>query len=800
MKKFTWKPRRSLLALAILSATGTVLAEPQTHHLSIAPQSMSDALKALAAETHIQIFSDGDALKGKQSSGIQGDFTAREALQKLLTGTGLTYIFTADDAVAVKAAENGSNATSTLPAVTVEGKPVSDLDSVENTYNRKNASTATKTETPLMETPGTVNVITRKQIEDRQSWTPDEALKYTAGVNSPSGGGRTPYDQAFILRGFSTGETGDIGGFYYRDGFRMSGIPIAMGNVERIELLKGPASVLYGRAEPGGLINVVYKKPQATPHYVLEQQFGNYDFYRTNVDATGALTEDNKVLYRFNLQNVNSESFVPYVENNLLSLSPQLTWNINDRTQINFQLDYSRTEFTYPQGNPVIGGQIADVPHERLLELYKPTEPDGHSENYVAAVDLTHQFNDNWKLKWNGLYANQELNWIRGGRVTISGIDPDTGIVDRGNIIAEPNNNREWWFTQLNLTGSFVTFGIKHTMLMGFDYLRERFHGPQLFIPLNGLNYNVFSPRELSIPRPSREQAIAGGDWFEQSNDWFGIYLQDQVDLTDRLHLTLGGRYDNADNYQGYSPEDAQRPVNNEALNPRYGIVYQPFNWLSTYYQYQESFGTNNGRSFDGKPFSPQTAQQHEIGVKTEFFGGALSSNLAIFHLTKQNLLTTDPDNDSRQRAIGEAASRGIEWDVAGRLTERLSLIAAYTYTDTEITADNDGNLGKKLPNVPDSSGNLWLTYDVTDSFKVGSGAYVAGRRKGDSGNSWDLPGYVRMDAMAAYKFRIGRSALTAQVNVNNVLDKEYYVNSNAGLAAYPGAPLTVLGSLRFEY
>jgi iron complex outermembrane receptor protein len=177
MTNFTWKPRRSILALAILSATGAVFAEGQTHHINIAPQSVSDALKALAAETHIQIFSDGEALKGKKTNGIQGDFSAKEALQKLLTGTGLTYTFTSDDAVAVKAVELGSEA-STLPVVEVTGKAqLSPTDPYNTDYNRTESSTATKTDTPIMKTPMSVKVVPQQVLKDQQAVSMEQALR-----------------------------------------------------------------------------------------------------------------------------------------------------------------------------------------------------------------------------------------------------------------------------------------------------------------------------------------------------------------------------------------------------------------------------------------------------------------------------------------------------------------------------------------------------------------------------------------------------------------------------------------------
>lgn len=770
----------------------------------IKPQPLDKALVEFSVASRSQVVADGKLTARAHSPGVHGRYGMREALERLLGQSGLSIRSQENNTfILQKTSDPQTNMPvdgTLLPRVTVTAKHGNDsMDPFNPDYTRENASVGTKTETSLLQTPASVSIITRKQIEDRQAWTPEEALKYTAGVNSPSGGGRSPFDQAFNIRGFSTGEAGDLGGFYYRDGFRMSGIPIAMGNVERIELLKGPASILYGRTEPGGLINVIYKKPLSTPYYSLEQQFGSYDFYRTNVDATGPLTSDGSLAYRATLQAVESGSFTRYLENNFLSLSPSLTWKPSEQTRLDFQFDYMHNEFTYPQGIPVVGGRIADVPAHRLLDLYKPKDPDGKADNYLASVALEHVFNEDWKLRWNNLYANQSLEWIRGGRPTVSSIDPATGVASNATVIAEPDDDRYWWFTTLNLIGNIDLVGVRNKVLLGFDYMNERFDGPQFFKSYN-ISYNIYRPSNLLIPRPSRQEAIAQADFFQQSNDWYGIYIQDQIDVNDQFHLILGGRYDNAENYSGFSRQDAKNPSREEGLNPRYGIVYQPLPWASVYYQYLESFGASNGRASDGSSFSPQTAQQHEGGLKAEFFGGALNSSLAFFHLTKQNLLTTDPDFPERQRAIGEARSQGVEFEAIGRLTENLNLIATYTYTDTRITEDNDGNQGNQLPNVPKSSGSAWTVYNVTDRFRLGAGVYVTGRREGDAANTYQIPGYVRLDAMASYKWQVGRSPLTAQININNLLDKDYFTNSNGSLAVLPGAPITVLGSLRLEY
>lgn len=358
---------------------------------------------------------------------------------------------------------------------------------------------------------------------------------------------------------------------------------------------------------------------------------------------------------------------------------------------------------------------------------------------------------------------------------------------------------------------------MRHKLLFGFDYMNDRFQPLPFFNPFFDHQFNIFNPVYGVLPRPSvaelqTDPRFANGffPFFLASNEWYGIYIQDQIEVTDQLHLVLGGRYDNAETLLTIDP--AQEPRHDTALTPRYGIVYQPWPWLSAYFQYVESFGqANTAFAQGGQQFDPEQAEQFEGGFKAEFFGGRLSSTLAFFHLTKSNLVTADPNNPTSpfSLAIGEARSQGIEFEVAGAVTDQLSLIGSYAYLDTEITEDgtrdaagNLSRLGKHLANAPRHAGSLWGTYALSDRFKVGAGVVVVGERQGDFENTYQLPGYARVDAMAAYTWKLGGSRLTAQLNINNLFDKDLFTHTGESRVggALPGEPLTVIGALRLEY
>jgi iron complex outermembrane receptor protein len=794
------KPCRPLaFALPLFSAVTAGAAE----HIrfEIPPQPLKSALLSFGKQSGRQLLYGSEMTEGLKTEGLSGEYPPEKALDRLLAGTQLTYSVTPSGTVTLARAEKLATQVDpiNLPTVSVQASGIDDpSDPYNDNYAAPTATTATKTETPFLETPGTVNVVTRKQLVDRQVFDVAEAFKYTAGVN-PANGGRTPFDAGLYLRGFRNTEFGDLGGFYYRDGFRMSGIPLPIANLDRIELLKGPAAVLYGRAEPGGLVNAIYKRPLDTPYYMLEQQFGSFDLYRTSVDATGPITDDGAFLYRFNLQNIEEGSFRDHLENNLLSIAPSLAWKPSEDTRIDVQFEYSNTGWNYPTAIPAVGDRPARIPPKRFIGDGAASGTDWGAETYVASVDLNHRFNEDWSLRWNALYANQKLIGI--DHTNIGGLDDATGDATYAYNLAEPNDHRRWWFTSLNVVGNVDIYGIRNKFLFGFDYNNDKFEGPYYWRDVD-LAFNIYNPVYGQVKHLSRRQVLADltpADDYVQINRWYGLYIQDQIDLTDQLHLTLGGRYDDTEYFNGNPADEKINHVGR--LNPRYGIVYQPLTWLSAYFQYMESLGASNGRSATGKVFEPQTAEQYEAGFKSEFFDGRLTSSLAFFRLEKQNLLTTDPTNPAFRVPIGEARSQGIEFEIVGRVIEGLNLIGSYALTDTRITESSDGDRGNRLPNVPLHAGSLWTTYDVTDQFTVGAGVYVAGQREGDAANSYQLPGYARLDMMAAYRWFIGRSRLTAQVNVNNVLDKDYFSHSTESrFGALPGQPLTVLGSVRFEY
>lgn len=691
----------------------------------------------------------------------------------------------------------------TLETVTVTATPAASggynpKNPYDKNYSISDSFAATKTDTPIMETPVAIQEVSRKVMDDQQVISVKEALKNVSGVQSTPGF----YDN-FMIRGFASNQV------TYRDGLRQWLITnLETANLTGIEVLKGPAAVLFGRVEPGGLVNMTTKRPLEQAYYSLQQQFGSYDLYRTTLDATGPLLDDRSLLYRVNFAYKANNSFRDFVSQDHVFVAPSLTWRPMDKLEFNLDFQYQHDEFVEDgsdYGIPAIGNRPADIPISRYLgDAVANRQHPNKQELYLVGFNWTYRFDDDWKLTNRFQYVDTNYHQT----IIYPTFLDDTDNRTLYRSLWHTPLHRNTYGTNLDLTGHFKTGPVKHSVLLGFDYsLSEEDSGP-------GFSADTPLVPPIDIYRPiygidlSSLTALDNNFYWNFRDQWYGLYFQDQMTLWDKTHLLVSGRQDWAEYGSGFSVtsfQDAGLQLQRETFfSPRVGLLHEILPWLSIYGNYVQSFGSNNGRSITGRAFEPQKAYQYEVGLKAEFFDKRVLSNLAFYQLTKQNVLTTDPANPIYSIAVGEARSRGVELDVTGRLTDEWSLIGSYAYTDAEITQDNDGNQGNQLAGVAQNSGSLWTKYewdaDILKGFSLGTGVYIRGQRQGDNANTFQLPGYVRWDASAGYSFKYQKSKITAQLNVYNLLDQRYYDNSSTRVNIRPGEPLTFLGSLRVEY
>jgi iron complex outermembrane receptor protein len=653
-------------------------------------------------------------------------------------------------------------------------------------YAPSDATTATRTDTPLRDIPQSIQVLPQQVLEDQQVNRLSEALRNVSGVEVGDSFGSSL--DRITIRGFQADVFLEDG--FRRGSFSSSGISDTE-FIERVEVLKGPASVLYGNLEPGGVVNIVPRRPEPDPSYTFRGTVGSFGLFRPSIDLTGPLDDDRRILYRFGALYEGESGFRDYDQNlDRYAIAPSLTWNLSDRTTLDLNLTYADTARPFDRGLPVIGNRVADVPRDRLFQ-----DPDAISETQEFSVSyrLTHNFNDNWQLRNEFRYLEVDTFDFRLDSWTIE----DNGILDRR--WRSNDDYDEFYSLQTNVVGEFATGSIQHTLLAGVDFNRSTAQGSQRRLPGDPSFFiDIFTLEGDPISRPNLEDMtlVVRNSTRRESN--VGFYLQDQVALADNLHLLAGGRFDIYDLQAVDSLSNTEREDTVQRFTPRIGIVYQPIPEISLYGSYSQAFTPNIfGQTVDGGFLEPELSQQFEIGVRGEFANGRLIANLAAYNLTKRNVEGPDPNNPDFSIAVGEIRSRGIELDVSGEILPGWNLIASYALTDAEVTEDNFYEAGNRPNNVPRNSASLWTTYEIQSGnlqgLGLGAGVFYVGERQGDFDNTYELPSYVRTDAALYYRrdnWRVG-------LNFQNLFDVNYIRNSEGFREANaPGAPFTVIGSL----
>ncbi|MBE9168793.1 TonB-dependent siderophore receptor [Pleurocapsales cyanobacterium LEGE 06147] len=657
----------------------------------------------------------------------------------------------------------------------------------EASYFVPDATTATKTDTPLRDIPQSIQVIPEQVWRDRRVIRVGDVLQNVSGAHDR--GGYQGFSENFEIRGFPANT--------FRDGIRVDGYIsyLETANLERIEVLKGPASVLFGDAEPGGLVNLVSKRPLENPFYSVEANIGSYGTYRGTLDFSGPLDPNRTALYRFISFYENAGSFRDFVTNERLFLAPTLTFALTPRTALTLDLTWTDETRTADDGIPAIGNRPANLPRNRFLgEPFQNIESDVVNLGYF----LEHQFSDRWSI--NNLFRAQWVN-LKRYYPLFDSLDEETGELSRLSYFSERQDNA--FSSQTNVIGRFSTGAINHQLLLGFEYTKITEDGTfGDFEPYPSIN--IFDPVYARLRYPKSEIE----NFFRDDNlDKYGFYLQDQIELLPNLKLLAGGRFDifrQTRTTQDLGEERQEFEQSDRRFSPRIGLVYQPIEPISLYASYTTSFAPSFGtsRNVGGEPFEPETGRQFEVGVKTEL-NQNLSTTLALYDLRKQNIVVDDPASPDPDASIqvGEQASRGVELDITGEILPGWNVIAAYAYTDAFISKDTTGLEGQRRDNVPENLASLWTTYEIQkgrlQGLGFGLGVYFVGDRFGDIDNSFVLPSYVRTDAALFYR----RNNWRAGLNIRNLFDKTYFTGSDGGRTSINiGQPFTVIGSFAIEF
>ncbi|XQQ06551.1 MAG: TonB-dependent siderophore receptor [Leptolyngbya sp. IPPAS B-1204] len=655
-------------------------------------------------------------------------------------------------------------------------------------YNPSSASTATRTDTPLRDIPQAITVVPRQVLEDRNVRTVNEAIQTVPSVvdggdifGSPAGG--------VSIRGFGLG-------FSARENLR-DGVPdadyidiIPIGTVERVEVLRGPASILYGNVEPGGVINRVTRQPLSEPYYQIAFEAGNYGYVQPSIDFSGPLTADGNVLYRLIAGYERSDYIQPFVEEELITVAPSLTVNWGDQTTLNFYYEYARFFSDAPKTDAAFLSDGSLTPRD--LYLGYPNPGLYAITNHRFGYRFIHEFNENLQLRHNFAISLADFIDNRSGGV---GSIEDDRFFEIGTSENESTRNR--YFGQIDLLAKFETGSIAHQLLIGFDASLYETDYTALFDP-NVPIFDIRNPNYDYAP----DEVIPEFDSLSRLTN-YAIYLQDQIELSDNWNLLLGGRYDWLSDdterveFGETGTTETRRIQNDGAFSPRIGIVYQPSDAISLYASYSRSFNQAIGTSQDGSAFEPSRGTQYEVGIKADLLD-RLSAALAVYQLTKTNVTTADPDDFNFEIQTGEQRHRGIELEVGGEVLSGWNIIASYAYTDAEVTKDTVF-AGNQVGGVPEHQSSLWTTYQIQsgilEGLGFGLGLFYVGERPGDVSNTQTLDSYFRTDAALYYR----RDRFNAAINVSNLFDNDYAL-AGSGVFAVRNEPFTITGSISWEF
>ncbi|MEH1838253.1 MAG: TonB-dependent siderophore receptor [Nostoc sp.] len=655
-------------------------------------------------------------------------------------------------------------------------------------YQVPDTTVGTRTNRRVQDIPQSIQVVPRQSWQDQAAVNTIDALRSVGVVqasNSPTNG------DVFTIRGFQTSNILRNGLKDYTAG-AVSG-QSQLANIERLEVLRGPASVLYGQGNAGGTINFVTKQPLSEPYFATSMTFGSYSFYQPTLDISGPLNSDKTLLYRLNASYISTESFVDFFYNQRYLIAPVLSWQIDKNTKLTFEGEFRDQQQAHRTGLPAVGTVLPN--RNGKIPLNVNTLDLGATNNrrsMLLGYNFEHRFNDNWSLV-------NAFN-IRSLRYRTDTANPGSLRADQRSInrtrqdyIGAPAADDEYALDN-HVVGKFKTGSLGHELVAGFDLYRDIVQFDQTMRSLAPLD--LFNPVYGQLPG-----GIVSRINQKTKNDQLGFYVQDIVSLTNNLNLVLGGRGDFVDNQvTNFLRANSNQSRSDFAFSPRVGLVYKPIPPVSLYASYSQPFSQNLGTTFEGNLFEPSRGTQYEVGVKADFFSGKLSSTLALYQLTLSNTLTTDPNHLTYSIATGEQRSQGVELNVTGEILPGWNVIASYAYTDGQVTKDSNlAIIGNQLVNVPENSASLWTTYTFgkgnLQGLGFGLGLFYVGDRQGDLNNSFSVPSYLRLDAAVYYQINRLRFAL----NFKNLSDVQYYTARNINLV-YPEDPFIVEGTVSWEF
>lgn len=652
-------------------------------------------------------------------------------------------------------------------------------------YQPLTSVTGTRTETSLLNVPQAIDVVPQQVITDQAVSSLDEALYNVSGITQANTLGGT--QDAVMKRGFGDNRDGSI----LRDGVRSVQARNFTPTTERVEVLKGPASMLYGMGEPGGMINMITKKPQLQQRTHVEGWGSSFKGGGGQLDVTGPLGTSG-FAYRMIVDHDETDYWRNFGRNRQTVIAPSLMWYGESTT---VRVAYEHMEYLVPFDRGTIidsrTGKPVNTPRDRRFdESYNATR--GDQDSVTLQVDQV--LNESWKSSLTYAYSR---NSYSDNQARALALDPETGVLSRqadstAHAVSHANA------VQLSLNGDVDWGSINHQMLFGFDFEDNRTYRGDMIRGKKNSDFNIYDPVYGLMPTSN---AVSAKDSDQRENlTSYGWFMQDSVQLTDKWLVMGGLRYDAFDVFAGKGrPFVTNTDSSDGKLVPRAGVVYKLTPYVSLYSSYTESFKPNSSIASQIGSLPPEQGKAWEVGSKVELPNG-VTGTLALFDIIKRNVMVSElVDGETVTRTAGRVRSQGVELDVAGNITDSLSMIGSYAYTDARVVDDPD-NKGKEMTNVARHTASLFLTQDLGspglysgDNVRIGAGGRYVGRRPGDAANSFSLDNYTVADAFAAYTMPVQGYRVKWQLNVKNLFDKTYYPSSGGNLRVAVGEPREVV-------
>ena len=636
-----------------------------------------------------------------------------------------------------------------------------------NGYQPLNTSTATLTNMPMLDIPQVVNTVSDNVLEDQHATTLDEALYNVSNVVQTNTLGGT--QDAFVRRGFGANRDGSI----MTNGLRTVLPRSFNAATERVEVLKGPASTLYGILDPGGLINVVTKRPEKTFGGSISATSSSFGGGTGQVDVTGPI-DGTRLAYRLTGEYQDEDYWRNFGNERSTFIAPSLTWFGDDAT---VTVLYSHRDYKTPFDR----GTIFDLNTKKAVDVDRKTrfdEPfnvtDGQSD--LAQLNAEYRLNSQWTAKFDYSYSQDKYS---DNQARVMAYDAKTGNLTR-RVDATQGSTQRMHSTRADLQGNVDIAGFYNEILTGVSYENYDLLRTDMMRCKNVKGFNIYHPVYGKLNKCTTVSTADSDQTLKQES--YSAYAQDALYLTDKWIAVAGMRYQYYTQYAGKGrPFNVNTDSRDEQWTPKLGLVYKLTPSVSLFANYSQTFMPQSSIASDIGDLPPETSNAYEVGAKFDLFDG-VTANIALFDIHKRNVLYNESvGGETIAKTAGRVRSQGVEVDLAGSLTENTNIIASYGYTDAKVLEDPD-YAGKPLPNVPRHTGSLFLTYDIHNAFAgntltLGGGGHGVSRRSATNGADYYLPGYFVADAFAAYKMKV-QYPVTLQVNVKNLFDKTYYTSS----------------------